>query len=140
MSLFTPTALGRQPLLVEDIMADTQSFAADIDKVLRRQGDAQPAVIKSIEPDIEDSSQWRFHVRGRGILVAIPVKRNLLYAEKYSSEAAIVDVIERLIRQRDLSGRIEVVLIEPASLDCYIRTAQPRRSFGGDVNSPCNCE
>ena len=140
LSLLTTTALGRQPRLVEDVMADTASFAGDIDKVLRRETDERSAVLKAIEPDIEDSSQWRFHPRGRSLLVAIPVKRNLLYAEKYSSEAAILDVIDRLIRQRDLSGRIDVVLIEPASLDCYIRSPKPRPVLGGNNTPPCNCQ
>jgi len=140
LPLFTPTALGHQPRLVEDIMADTASFAGDIDKSLRREAAERSAILKAIEPDIEDSSQWRFHPRGRSLLVAIPVKRNLLYAEKYSSEAAILDVIDRLIRQRDLSGRIDVVLIEPASLDCYIRSPKPRPVLSGNNTPPCNCQ
>ena len=129
-----------QPRLAEEIMADTNSFAARIESKLRQDGDEQSTILKSIEQDIEDSSQWRFHPRGRGLLIAIPVKKNLLSTEKYSGEAAIVDLVERLIRQQDLSGRVEVVFIEPASLDCYIRTPRPCGAGVADAATPCNCQ
>lgn len=140
ITLCTATARCEQPRFPDSILADTSSFAADIDKALRREGDAQSATLKAIAPDLEDSSQWRFHPRGRSLLIAIPVKKNLLYAEKYGSEAAILDVIDRLTRQRDLSGRIDVVLIEPASLDCYIRSPKPRSPLGDAITPPCHCE
>ncbi|MFM9010592.1 MAG: hypothetical protein ACKON8_06930, partial [Planctomycetota bacterium] len=65
-------------------------------------------MLKNVAVDLSSPSEWRFHPRDRGLLIAIPVNRNLLFHDKYSGEAAIIDIAERLIRQRDLSGRIDV--------------------------------
>jgi hypothetical protein len=140
MCSFFGVAHGGQPRLSDEILADPGTFASQIDAQLRRNDATQSAVIKSIAPDLEDASQWRFHPRDRGLLVAIPVKRNLLVTDKYAGEAAIIDVIERLIRQRDLSGRVEVVFIEPASLDCYIRTPRASGCGAGGFTMGCNCQ
>lgn len=109
------TTQGSQPRMVDQILADPQAFAAEIEARVRAADAQKPAVLTNVEPELAPSAEWRFHPRYRGILIAIPVKRNLPAGDKYGGEAAIVDVVERLIRQRELTGRIEVVFIEPAA-------------------------
>lgn len=109
-------AQGRQPRKVDDILIDPHAFAAAIDAKIRAADAKKPAVLQTIESELAPSGEWRFHPRYQGILIAIPVKRNLNAGDKYGGEAAIVDLVERLIRQRELTGRVEVVFIEPAAL------------------------
>lgn len=102
-----------QPRLVDDIMADPRAFAAQVEAKVQGDDPDKSAVLKTVAPDLSASSQWRFHDHYRSLLIAIPVTRPLLAADKYAGEQAVVDVVERLIRQRGLSGPVEVVFIEP---------------------------
>jgi len=95
--------------------------------------------INAIERDIAEGSQWRFHRRTHGVLVAVPVARNLNAKEKYDGEAAIVNITHRLIQQDDLSGRIEVVFIEPAALQCPVRGPQIVTCRAGHPPAACGC-
>lgn len=78
--------------------------------------------LSAVEPDLADPSEWRFHRRPRGVLVAVPVARNLGAVEKYDGEDAVINIVHRLIQQDDLAGRVEVVFIEPAAHECPVRT------------------
>lgn len=77
--------------------------------------------LSAVEAALADPAEWRFHRRPRGVLVAVPVARNLGAAEKYDGEDAVVNIVHRLIQQDDLAGRVEVVFIEPAAHECPVR-------------------
>lgn len=123
LSIACAAAAGAgQPAMIDEIMADTAAFATSIDSKLRRPDDkGSTRAIETVLPNVVNPSGWRFHARHGGLLVAIPVTRNLTAAEKYGGESEIIDVVERLIRQRGISGRIEVVFIEPAALERVVR-------------------
>lgn len=77
--------------------------------------------LTAVQAALTDDSEWRFPRRPRGVLVAVPVVRNLGAREKYDGEQAIVNIVHRLIQQDDLAGRVEVVFIEPAAHECPVR-------------------
>jgi hypothetical protein len=132
---------GEAPQLpmADVIMADSSAFASQIETQLRRNDGSSSAVIKTIRTDLTDSIEWRFHQRGRGILIAIPTKQNLLWGEKRNGELELIDIAERLISQKELSGRIEVVFIEPAAIDLYERATTHSRTVS--LMSPaCFCQ
>lgn len=133
-------AEARQPRMIDEIMADTNGFAAAIDTQLRR-GDDQAKLrnVDNVVPDMVPSPAWRFHAQRGGLLVAIPVTRNLTATEKYGGEREIVDIVERLTRQRGFSGRIRVVFIEPVSLALPARSLCPVACSGAETPMACAC-
>lgn len=137
---FSGHVVARQPRMVDEIMADTGQFASAIDAQLRRTDDRGGLRnIDNVAPDMSHASEWRFHSRHGGLLVAIPVNRNLTAAEKYGGEREIVDVVERLIRQRGMSGDIEVVFIEPAAFAPAFGTPCSLHSFRPQPPVACAC-
>lgn len=95
--------------------------AAEALAVARFQRDA----LALVDADLVDPAEWRLNRRPRGVLVAVPVTRNLGGREKYDGEDAIVNIVHRLIDQDDLAGRVEVVFIEPAAHECPVNVPQP---------------
>lgn len=85
----------------------------------------QHDALSVVESALAEASRWRFHRRPRGVLVAVPVARNLGALEKYDGEKAVINIVHRLIQQDDLVGRVEVVFIEPAAFECLGRQAPP---------------
>ncbi len=124
---FQSYAEGHQARMIDEVMADTVAFAAAIDTQIRRIDDRAPLRdVETVLPDMAHPSEWRFHSRQDGLLVAIPVTRNLTATEKYGGEREVVDVVERLIRQRGFSGRVQVVFIEPAAMALLVGPRYPQ--------------
>lgn len=110
------TAALAAPGSVKDaVMADPGGFAAQIEAQIRRDDGPQAPALQGVQRLVVPSSQWRLYARGRGVLIAIPVRRGLLAREKSSGEDAVRDIVERMIRQRDLAGPVELLFIEPVA-------------------------
>lgn len=122
----------------DEILSDRASFAAQIEAHLRRDDDVQPAALQAVKRLVTPSSQWRFHPRGRGVLIAIPVRRSVLVQEKSSGEAAVRDIVERMIRQRGLTTPIEVVFVEPTPPPRPVQVVIPCET--ACEPAPCRCE
>lgn len=137
---FQSYAEGHQARMIDEVMADTVTFAAAIDTQIRRIDDRAPLRdVETVLPDMANSSEWRFHSRQGGLLVAIPVTRNLTASEKYGGEREVVDVVERLIRQRGFSGRVQVVFIEPAAMALLAGPRYPQAFCHPQPPVVCTC-
>jgi hypothetical protein len=112
-SLGVPDADAAETSAKDAIMANPGSFAAQVESQIQNDDGQQSPALQSVQRLVAPSAQWRFYARGQGVLIAIPVRRRLLAQEEFSGEAAVKDIVERMIRQRDLTGSIEVVFIEP---------------------------
>lgn len=131
---------ARQSVAQDEFLSDAASLATQIEAHLRRDDDVQPAELQAVKRLVTPSSQWRFHPRGRGVLIAIPVRRSMLAREKSSGEAAVRDVVERMIRQRDLTTPIEVVFVEPTAAPRPVPVVTPCETACEPAPCRCGCE
>lgn len=124
----------------DDILASSASFAAQVVAQIQRDDSVQSATLQGVKRLVTPASEWRFHSRGRGILIAIPVRRSVLAQEKSSGEAAVKDIVERMIRQRDLATPVEVVFVEPTAPSRPVAAVTPCETVCEPLPCQCECE
>jgi hypothetical protein len=101
--------------LADRIIADSDAYGVDAQRKIAESTDSDLADVSDV---IDHASQWRYYSRDRGVMVAIPVKQRLNYADRVEAEKKIASIYERLVNQREdqpIEGAIRVVFIEPAS-------------------------
>lgn len=104
----------------EQELAAANSRVGELERLVNEDS-ALLEILRRVAPDLDDPSGCRVSPHGHGLLVAFDVPRNVRYGDKQDAETAIMNVVERLIRQGDLSGRVEVVLIEPSAYEpCHV--------------------
>jgi hypothetical protein len=111
--------------VAESILAKSDALGQRISKQIMDVTGGGESALLSLQDSIEHSSQWRYYYRDRGILIAIPVKQQLSYMDRFDGEIEIARLAERLVLQSDnqrIEGAIRVVFIEPQP-ECRFRNS-----------------
>lgn len=138
--------------LADRIVAESGSLGADAQ---RKIADSDDVALADASEKMEHASQWRYYSRDRGVMVAIPMKQRLNYADRLVAEKKVADLFESLVYQREdqsVKGAIRVVFIEPAGSCACPRAGRPAGTgfayvpaagFGaglsGNAGAACNC-
>jgi hypothetical protein len=121
-----------------EVLAQTDTLAEDLSRqITTLRNPAEAAAIDDVRDVLSQAPEWRWYSRDHGILLAIPVRERLGLVARYDGEAALADVVRRLINQKGWGNPpVQVVFIEP-ELPSPVERASLERP--GGVAFPCDC-
>jgi hypothetical protein len=98
-----------------EVLANIDDIAEGVERQIRNPGSPRDeAILDDVRGVIALPSEWRWHYRDHGLLLAIPVRERLGIGARANAESLIAESVCRNTRDQGLGAPpVQVVLIEP---------------------------